>query len=90
VKFTKSLDFFEWQEFNDTLNEMMRNNYTQWEFNLEHLNRPTSIDLGMWLTCNAKISNQGGALRFVVKKESSVQKIITVTKIDTIFDIEYT
>ena len=90
VKFTKSLDFFEWQEFNDTLNEMIRNNYKHWEFNMEHLSRPTSIDIGMWLTCNAKITNQAGDLKFVIKKESSVQKIISVTKLDTILNIEYT
>ena len=90
VKFIKSLDFFEWQEFSDTLNGMIRNNYRRWEFNLEHLKRPTSIDIGMWLTCNAKIQNQSGSLKFVVKKESSVQKVLAVTKLDSILSIEYT
>jgi hypothetical protein len=90
VTFTRSLDFFEWQEFNDTLNQMIKKEYHEWVFNLVELRKPTSIDIGMWLTCNAKLTNQSGSLGFIVKRNSNVQKVLNVTKLDQIFSINFT
>jgi hypothetical protein len=89
VTFTKSLDIEEWQEFNNTLTDMIRKGYQNWIFNLKDMHMPTSIDIGMWLTCNAKITNSSGSVQFIIKKCSVVQRTLAVTKLNSIFSITY-
>jgi hypothetical protein len=87
VTFKESLDFFEWQGVQKNMNKLLDNRYLQWEFNLKELAFPTSIDIGMWVTCNAKVSNKSGEMVFIVGQESNVHKILSATKLDKILHL---
>jgi hypothetical protein len=87
VIFTNPMDPAEWKEFRTILLGMMKKGYVDWKFNLQGIEYPTSTDLGMWVTCNATVSSQGGAVEFLIPKDSSVRKVLSLTKLDTIFTI---
>ena len=85
--FTSSMDPFEWKEFRDSMMKLLKQGFHQWRFNLQGIEFPTSTDLGMWVTCNATISSHSGKVEFLIPKESNVQKVISLTKLDQILNI---
>ena len=85
VIFTSPMNPAEWKELRETLIHMLKEGYSQWRFNLQGIEYPTSTDLGMWVTCNAMISSQSGSIEFLIPRESNVQKVLSLTKLDTIF-----
>jgi anti-anti-sigma factor len=89
VTFAKSLNLEEWHEFNNALTDMAKKGYNTWIMNLRDLALMTSVDIGMWVTSNAKITNQGGSMKFIVRKNSVVQRTLNVTKLNGVLSIEY-
>jgi hypothetical protein len=87
IIFTGSMDPFEWKEFRDAMMKLLTQGFLQWRFNLQGIEYPTSTDLGMWVTCNATISKHSGNIEFVIPNDSNVMKVITLTKLDSIFNI---
>jgi hypothetical protein len=87
IVFTSSMDPFEWKEFRETMMKLLKHGFSQWRFNLQGIEYPTSTDLGMWVTCNATISSHSGKVEFLIQKDSNVQKVITLTKLDKILNI---
>ena len=87
IIFTSSMDSFEWKEFRDSMMKLLKQGFHQWRFNLQGIEYPTSTDLGMWVTCNATISSHSGMVVFLIPKESNVQKVLTLTKLDQILSI---
>jgi anti-anti-sigma factor len=87
VTFKESLDFFEWQGVQKNMNQLLDNGYFQWVFDLKELAYPTSIDIGMWVTCNAKVCNKSGEMEFLINQESKVHKILSATKLDKILHL---
>jgi hypothetical protein len=85
--FTTPMDPAEWKEFREILLSMMKKGFIHWRFNLQGIEYPTSTDLGMWVTCNATISSQSGSIEFLVPENSNVRKVLSLTKLDTIFTI---
>ena len=87
VFFTNPMDPTEWKEFRTILLGMMKKGYINWKFNLQGIEYPASTDLGMWVTCNATVSSLGGTIEFLIPKNSNVRKVLSLTKLDTIFTI---
>ena len=87
VIFSSSMDPAEWKEFREQLMKMIREGYSLWRFNLQGIAYPTSTDIGMWVTCNAAVSSHSGSVEFLVPGDSSVLKVLSLTKLDTIFSI---
>lgn len=85
VIFTNPMEPTEWKEFREALIRMLKEGYSQWRFNLQGIEYPTSTDLGMWVTCNATVSSQSGKLEFLIPRDSNLQKVLSLTKLDTIF-----
>ena len=67
VTFNNSLDYDIWQEFTKTMVEMIKEKYFQWEFDLQELNIVHSIDIGMWVMCNARIMGLPGKFNLIIK-----------------------
>jgi hypothetical protein len=82
VTFNNSLDYDTWQEFTKTMIEMIKENYLQWDFNLQELNDVQSIDIGMWVMCNARVTSLSGNLVIIVKQNSSMHRVLSITKVD--------
>ena len=82
VTFNKSLDYDTCQEFTRTMIEMIRENNLQWEFNLLELNNVKSIDIGMWVMCNARVTSLSGKLVIIVKRNSNIHRVLSITKVD--------
>ena len=87
IIFTNSMDPFEWKEFREAMMKLLNQGFHQWRFNLQGIEYPTSTDLGMWVTCNATITSHSGKIEFLIPKDSNVQKVITLTKLDHILTI---
>ena len=87
VIFSSSMDLAEWKEFRETLMQFLKKGYTICRFNLQAIEYPTSTDLGMWVTCNALVSSYAGSLTFLIPEDSNVRKVLSLTKLDTIFRI---
>ena len=88
VTFKKPLTYDNWQAFTEVLIEMIHNDYLQWEFHLEELDTLNSIDIGMWVMCNARIMSHSGKLVFLVKQNSNIHNILNITKIHEILTIK--
>ena len=89
VTFNDSLDYDTWQEFTKTMIEMIKENYLQWDFNLQELNDVQSIDIGMWVMCNTRITTFFGKLVIIVKRNSSIHRVLSITKVDKIIPIKF-
>ncbi len=87
VFFTGPMDPAEWKEFRTILLGIMKKGYVNWKFNLQGIEYPTSTDLGMWVTCNATVSSQGGTVEFLIPRDSNVRKLLSLTKLDMILSI---
>ncbi|MBN2322924.1 MAG: STAS domain-containing protein [Spirochaetes bacterium] len=85
--FTAPMDPAEWKEFRDILLSMIKKGFIYWRFNLQGIEYPTSTDLGMWVTCNATVSSQSGSIEFLISENSNLRKVLSLTKLDTIFTI---
>jgi len=85
VIFASSMDPVEWKEFREKLMKMLKDGYSWWRFNLQGIGYPTSTDIGMWVTCNAAVSSHSGSVEFLIPKDSNVLKLLSLTKLDTIF-----
>ncbi len=88
VTFNSNLTSPEWQELREKMKEMIDEGYIFWEFNLSRLKSPTSTDLGMWVACNAVLTNYSGKMQFVVREDSMVKNLIRITKLDLILSIK--
>lgn len=87
VIFTSPMEPLEWQEFSATMIQMLKDNCLQWVFNLQSLTFPTSTDIGMWVTCNATVLSYSGKVDFLIRRNSDLQKVLSVTKLDQILNI---
>ena len=82
VTFNNSLDYDTWQEFTKTMIEMIKENYLQWDFNLQKLDNVKSIDIGMWEMCNTRVTSLSGTLVIIVKRNSKIHRVLSITKVD--------
>ena len=82
VTFNNSLDYDTWQEFTKTMIEMIKENYLQWDFNLQELNDVQSIDIGMWEMSNTRVTSLSGKLVIIVKRNSNIHRVLSITKVD--------
>jgi len=80
---------WEWKELRASLTEMLKNGLLQWEFLLDKLDLATSVDIGMWVACNAVVENHSGKITFVVRKDSTIHKTLSITKLDQILSISF-
>ncbi len=87
VKFMNPMDSYEWNNFTSMMVRMLKNGFTRWKFILTDLPIATSIDIGMWVSCNATINNYSGVLEFIVKENSTIYKTLKFTNLDQIFKI---
>ncbi len=90
VIFTSPMEPLEWQEFRESMIQMLKDNCLQWVFNLKGLTFPTSTDIGMWVTCNATVLSYSGKVEFLIRRNSNLQKVLSVTKLDKILNISLT
>ena len=88
VTFKKPLTHDNWQEFTEAMVEMIKDDYLQWDFHLEELNTLNSIDIGMWVMCNARVMSHSGKLIFFVKHGSNIHDILNITKIHEILTLK--
>jgi hypothetical protein len=86
--FKKSLDYDTWQEFTKTMIEMIKENYLQWDFNLQELDNVKSIDIGMWVMCNTRVTSLSGKLVLIVKRNSSIHRVLSITKVNKIIPVK--
>ena len=87
VFFTNPMDPAEWKDFRTVLLGMIKKGYGIWKFDLKGVEYPSSTDPGMWVTCNATVSSQGGSIEFLVPPGSNVRKVLALTRLDTILTI---
>jgi len=87
VKFMSPLDTFEWNRFTSMLVRMLKNGFLNWKFILTEQQIATSVDIGMWVSCNATINNYNGAITFIVLEGSTIHKTLVFTKLDKILNI---
>jgi hypothetical protein len=86
--FLISLNLNAWQQLMKLMDELLNRGYDQWEFNLERMIGASSIDLGMWPTCNAKITKSSGTLVFAVGENAVIQGVLRLTRLNEILDIK--
>ena len=87
VKFLSSMNTFEWNRFTSMLVRMLRNGFLRWKFILTEQPIATSIDIGMWVSCNATINNYNGEVEFIVLEDTTIHKTLIFTKLDKILKI---
>ncbi len=87
VKFVSPMDTYDWNGFTSMMVRMLKNGFTRWKFILTDLPIATSVDIGMWVSCNATINNYSGTLEFIVKDNSTVHKTLKFTNLDQIFKV---
>ena len=87
ITFTGSPTPKEWEELRETMNGLIKKGYDEWEFNLQRLNKPNSMDLGMWVACNAAVTNRDGKMQFIICENSYLKSILHYTKLDQILSI---
>lgn len=87
VVFEAPLDMKQWDEVRIAMLALLVEGVAQWEFDLRLLQRCLSCDIGMWVATNATVTNHGGALQFRVKRDSTVDKLIELTKLEKVLDI---
>ena len=87
VKFTSSMDAFEWNRFTSMLVRMLKSGFLKWKFILAEQPIATSVDIGMWVSCNATINNYKGEVIFIVLEGSTIHKTLIFTKLDKILKI---
>lgn len=87
VKFTAPLDPLEWNNLRLQMVRMLKQGFLKWLFVLDNLAVATSVDIGMWVSCNGTVSSYSGTLQFSVRPNSTVHKTLMFTKLDRIFSI---
>jgi len=87
VKFLTPMDSFEWNRFTSMLVRMLKNGFLKWKFILTEQQIATSVDIGMWVSCNATINSYKGELVIIVLEGSTIHKTLVFTKLDKILNI---
>ena len=87
IKFRCPLPHESWHVLLKSIHELIEEDLLNWEFDLTELEHPCSTDIGMWVTLNNKIVNQGGTLHFIVGHDSCAHKYMKLTKLDKMFSI---
>ncbi|HEB29700.1 hypothetical protein LCGC14_2083890 [marine sediment metagenome] len=87
ITFTGSPTSTEWEELRETMSSLIKKGFNEWEFNLQRFDRPNSLDLGMWVACNAAITNRDGKMQFSICENSNLKSILHYTKLDQILSI---
>jgi hypothetical protein len=88
VSFIQSPNLDRWQLFMRLFDQLLEKGFKDFEFDLEQLISASSIDLGMWTTCNAKISRRQGRLSFVIGENAILEGILNLTMLNKIFTIK--
>ena len=87
ITFTGSPTPREQEELRETMNGLIKKGFDEWEFNLQRFDKPNSMDLGMWVACNAAVTNRNGKMIFCICENSYVKSILHYTLLDQILTI---
>jgi len=87
IRFFNPMDAHEWKIFGDNMVRMLKNGFLKWRFILKDMNIATSVDLGMWVSCNATVNNYSGEIDFVVRENSTIHRTLVFTKLEQILSV---
>jgi hypothetical protein len=71
-----------------SIDEFVEGGLLRWEFDLSELQYPGSTDIGMWVTCGARIKHSAGRVTFLVRRSSQVHSLLELTRLFEIFDVD--
>jgi anti-anti-sigma factor len=88
IFFLKPLNYDEWHEVENFITKTLKDGCSQFIFFLQQLSHFNSTDIGMWVTLNAKVKNEGGSLEFVLGRDSALHKYMSFARLDKILTVQ--
>lgn len=87
VDFRVPLSSQEWSELHQSLSKYIELGFSAWTFDLRKLPLIYSHDLGMLVSANGTIGQKASKLSVLVKNDSAVEKVLTLTNLHMILKI---
>jgi hypothetical protein len=87
IKFRCPLPLESWHVLLKSIQDLVEQGQVNWEFDFTELEHPCSTDIGMWVTCSARIKLKSGNLLYTVRKGSSVHMLLEFTRLIEILNI---